>query len=124
MPVLDIETFLRDRPAAAIPGVGRKRTIVTDVHDWNTAWDFASAPPSQIKTLFGKTGDELRRELEKSKADLAARKVVEKAKGILMKAKNLTEETAYSMLRKTAMNENKKIAEVAQSMITAAELFR
>ena len=41
-----------------------------------------------------------------------------------MKAKNLTEETAYALLRKTAMNENKKIAEVAQSVITAAELFK
>ena len=41
-----------------------------------------------------------------------------------MKAKNLTEETAYALLRKTAMNENKKIAEIAQSVITAAELLR
>ena len=49
---------------------------------------------------------------------------IDRAKGILMKAKNLTEETAYAMLRKTAMNENKKIAEVAQSVITAAELFK
>jgi len=36
----------------------------------------------------------------------------------------LSEEIAYAMLRKTAMNENKKIAEVAQSVITAAELFQ
>jgi response regulator NasT len=50
--------------------------------------------------------------------------VIDRAKGILMKAKNLTEEQAYALLRKTAMNENKKIAEVAQSVITAAELFK
>ena len=39
-------------------------------------------------------------------------------------AKNITEEDAYALLRKTAMNENKKIAEVAQSVITAAEMFK
>jgi response regulator NasT len=41
-----------------------------------------------------------------------------------MKMKKLTEEEAYALLRKTAMNENRKIAEVAQSVITAAEMFK
>ena len=50
--------------------------------------------------------------------------MIDRAKGILMKAKNLSEDAAYALLRKTAMNENKKIAEVAQSVITAAELFK
>jgi response regulator NasT len=40
-----------------------------------------------------------------------------------MKEKNLSDESAYALLRKSAMNENRKIAEVAQSVITAAELF-
>jgi response regulator NasT len=63
-------------------------------------------------------------ELEKTRSQLEERKVIDRAKGILMKAKNLTEENAYALLRKTAMNENKKIAEVAQAVITAAELFK
>jgi response regulator NasT len=63
-------------------------------------------------------------ELERTRSALEERKVIDRAKGILMQAKNLSEETAYAMLRKTAMNENKKIAEVAQSVITAAELFK
>jgi response regulator NasT len=66
----------------------------------------------------------LESELEKTRSALEERKVIDRAKGILMKAKNLTEENAYALLRKTAMNENKKIAEVAQSVITAAELFK
>ena len=66
----------------------------------------------------------LQNELDRTRSALEERKVIDRAKGILMQAKNLTEETAYSMLRKTAMNENKKIAEVAQSVITAAELFK
>ena len=41
-----------------------------------------------------------------------------------MKAKNLTEDAGLCAVRKTAMNEKKKIAEVAQSVITAAELLK
>jgi response regulator NasT len=50
--------------------------------------------------------------------------VIDRAKGILMKARKLNEEEAYALLRRTAMNEKKKIAEVAQSVVTAAELLK
>jgi response regulator NasT len=66
----------------------------------------------------------LQSELEQAKNLLEDRKVIDRAKGILMKAKNLTEEEAYTLLRKTAMNEKKKIAEIAQSVITASEMFK
>src|SRR5437870_8940535 len=66
----------------------------------------------------------LQTELEQTKSALEERKVIDRAKGILMKAKQLSEEQAYALLRKTAMNENRKIADVAQSVITAAELFK
>jgi len=66
----------------------------------------------------------LQDELERTKSALEDRKVIDRAKGILMKAKNISEEAAYALLRKTAMNENKKIAEVAQSVITASELLK
>jgi two-component system, response regulator / RNA-binding antiterminator len=66
----------------------------------------------------------LQSELEQTKSALEERKVIDRAKGILMKAKSLSEEQAYALLRKTAMNENRKIAEVAQSVVTAAELFK
>jgi response regulator NasT len=63
-------------------------------------------------------------ELERAQNALSERKVIDRAKGILMKFKNVGEAEAYAMLRKTAMNENKKIAEVAQSVVTAAELLK
>ena len=66
----------------------------------------------------------LREELERVRGALEERKVIDRAKGILMTAKNLTEDAAYGLLRKTAMNENKKIAEVAQSVVTAAGLLK
>jgi response regulator NasT len=66
----------------------------------------------------------LQEELERALGALEERKVIDRAKGILMTAKNLTEDAAYGLLRKTAMNENKKIAEVAQSVVTAAGLLK
>ena len=66
----------------------------------------------------------LQDELDRAKSALEARKVIDRAKGILMKLKGLSEEEAYALLRKTAMNEKRKIADVAQSVITAAELLK
>ena len=66
----------------------------------------------------------LQDELDRTRTALEERKVIDRAKGILMKAKNLNEEDAYVLLRRTAMNEKKKIAEVAQSVVTAAELLK
>ena len=66
----------------------------------------------------------LQDELERARTALDERKAIDRAKGILMRARNLTEQDAYALLRRTAMNENKKIADVAQSVITAAELLR
>ena len=66
----------------------------------------------------------LQDELDRTRSALDERKAIDRAKGILMKVKNLSEPDAYALLRKTAMNENKKIAEVAQSVIMAAELFK
>jgi two-component system, response regulator / RNA-binding antiterminator len=66
----------------------------------------------------------LQEELDRTKTALEERKVIDRAKGILMKARGLSEEEAYALLRKTAMNEKKKIAEIAQSVITAADLLK
>ena len=66
----------------------------------------------------------LQDELERTKSALEDRKVIDRAKGILMKLKGLTEDEAYVLLRSTAMREKKKIGEIAQSIVTAAELLK
>ena len=66
----------------------------------------------------------MRIELSETRRALEERKVIDRAKGILMSAKKLTEEQAYALLRSTAMKENKKIAEIAQSVITTSEMFK
>ena len=66
----------------------------------------------------------LQDELERTKSALEDRKVIDRAKGILMKLKGLTEDEAYVLLRSTAMREKKKIGDIAQSIVTAAELLK
>lgn len=61
---ISIEQFLRDRPAAAIPGIGTRRGTHTTAHGWHTAWDIATAPAHTFAALFGKTGCEMQRELQ------------------------------------------------------------
>ena len=65
----------------------------------------------------------LQRELEETRNALAERKVIDRAKGILMKSKAIGEEEAYGLLRKTAMRQNRKIADVAESLVLAAGLL-
>ncbi|CAI8746422.1 ANTAR domain-containing response regulator [Methylocaldum szegediense] len=59
----------------------------------------------------------LKRELQETKTQLADRKVVDKAKGILMQRKGLSEDEAYQLLRKTAMSRNMRIADVARTLL-------
>ena len=66
----------------------------------------------------------LQSELEKAKNAIEDRKFIDRAKGILMSAKKLSEEEAYALMRRTAMNEHKKIIDIAQAVITASEMLK
>lgn len=66
----------------------------------------------------------MRRELEATKAALAERKTVDRAKGLLMAARGIGEEEAYALLRRTAMDQGKKIGDVAAAIVTASELLK
>jgi two-component system, response regulator / RNA-binding antiterminator len=66
----------------------------------------------------------LQDELDRTKNALEERKVIDRAKGILMKLKGLNEEEAYVLMRSTAMREKKKIGEIAQSILTASEMLK
>src|SRR6201998_3116651 len=66
----------------------------------------------------------LQDELDRTKNALEERKVIDRAKGILMKLKGLTEEGAHVRMGSTAMRQKKKIGEIAQSILTASELLK
>ncbi len=65
----------------------------------------------------------LREELAEANLKLSERRLVERAKGILMKTRGLDEESAYSVLRKAAMDKKLRLSELAQQLIDAAELL-
>jgi response regulator NasT len=67
--------------------------------------------------------EKLRVELDETRQQLADRKAIEKAKGLLMKQRGMNEAEAYELLRKAAMDNNQRIAQIAQSVITAAGLL-
>lgn len=68
--------------------------------------------------------EKLRNELDDTRQQLADRKLIDRAKGILMKQRGIGEEHAYELMRKAAMDANLRLAQVAQSVITAAELLK
>jgi response regulator NasT len=118
------------RPVAMFVDQSDTASIQASVDAGVSAYIVGNLQKDRIKTIMDlcisrfNAFSRLQDELERTKSALGDRKVIDRAKGILMKAKNLTEEEAYALLRKTAMNENKKIADLAQSVITAAELFK
>ena len=71
-----------------------------------------------------KAFNDLREELDRARQALGERKVVERAKGILMKERGLSEDDAYTLLRKAAMTDNKRVVDIAQAVVTAAGLLR
>jgi two-component system, response regulator / RNA-binding antiterminator len=118
------------RPIAMFVDQSDTASIQASVDAGVSAYIVGNLQKERIKTILDlcisrfNAFARLQSELDRAKSALEDRKVIDRAKGILMKVKNLTEEEAYALIRKTAMNENKKIADVAQAVITAAELLR
>ena len=65
----------------------------------------------------------LRQELDQAKISLAERKQIERAKGIVMKSRGVSEDEAYVLLRKLAMERNQRLAQVAENVLSMAELL-
>lgn len=66
----------------------------------------------------------LRDELKKTKATLSERKLIERAKGLLMRERQLSEEEAHAALRKLAMDRQQRLVEVAETLLAFADLLK
>lgn len=66
----------------------------------------------------------MRTELEATRAALEQRKIIDRAKGVLMRARSISEEEAYALMRRAAMEKGRKIADVAAAIVTASELLQ
>jgi len=81
--------------------------------------------PSLIDVAKARFEDQqrMKKELAQTKNALHERKSVEKAKGIIMRSKRVSEDQAYNAMRKLAMNHNKRIGEIAEQIISASEVL-
>lgn len=66
----------------------------------------------------------LEEELERTRTKLKKRKVIERAKGIIMKQQRVSESEAYQAMRSLAIRKNERLSEIAENVIAAAELLR
>ena len=81
------------------------------------------APVLQVAIARFEQEAALRAQLDKAEQQLAGRKTIERAKGVLMAEAGLSEDEAYKRLRKLAMDRGKRLADVAQSVIEAHDLL-
>ena len=94
-----------------------------------TAYVVAGLAPDRVKPVLEvalarfEHEESMRRELAAARSELSGRKVIDRAKGILMRSQGILEDEAYSRMRKTAMDKGLKVAEVAQRVIDVADLL-
>jgi hypothetical protein len=88
-----------------------------------------SALPSPMRSILdvveaqSRRIDDINSQLETAQVALAERKTIERAKGILMRSRRLSENDAYTLLRQTAMSQNKRLYDVAEAVISMADIF-
>lgn len=117
------------RPIVMFTNDGDRSTIQLAVQSGVTAYVVDGMAPDRIRPILEvammrfQEYQKLRDELELTKLQLNERKHIDKAKGLLMKRKGLDEEQAYALLRRMAMDRHMKIAELARSIVAAAELL-
>lgn len=109
------DTLQRSIHAAVTAGVS---VYVVDCHNVERIGTLL-----EVAMVRFRESQELKKALNKAKTTLAERNTVEKAKGIIMRQRSINEDTAYQLLRKLAMDRNRRIGEVAEEVIAAAELL-
>ena len=118
------------RPIAMFVDQSDTASIQASVDAGVSAYIVGNLQKERIKTILDlcisrfNAFSKLQDDLDRTKSALEERKVIDRAKGILMKVKGLTEDEAYVLMRSTAMREKKKIGEIAQSILTASELLK
>jgi two-component system, response regulator / RNA-binding antiterminator len=121
--------LLAPRPVVMFSQEGDKAKIKAATQAGVSAYVVGSIPPERLRPLIDaaiarfEEFECLRNELMLVNTKLDERKVVERAKGLLMRQRAVSEEDAYSMLRSMAMQKNMKLADLSQQLIQAAEML-
>ena len=142
MIIVDAESDARDALEHVVVATrDERRPIVLFTNDGDTthvkdavaagvsAYIVAGLEPARIRPILDvalarfEHEQRLRRELAEAKDELRERKVLDRAKAMLMQRQALSEAQAYDKLRRAAMNQGLRMAEVAQRLLDAAELL-
>ncbi|HVI50498.1 MAG TPA: ANTAR domain-containing protein [Candidatus Sulfotelmatobacter sp.] len=122
-------TFDQARPVVMFAQDGNPETIRAAVEAGVSAYVVDGLKPERVRPVLDVAiarfaqFQVLRTELDKARSTLAERKLVERAKGILMKRRSCDEGTAYGLMRKMAMDQKLRLVDVANKIIEAAELL-
>lgn len=127
----DMSRITRERRRPTVMFVDRSdsESIRAAVQAGVTAYVVAGLSPERVRPVLEVAiarfteFEELRRELESVRSNLEDRKVIERAKGILMKRRGLPEDEAFRLLRKMAMDRKLRLAAVARELVAAAEVL-
>ena len=120
----------RPRPIVMFTNDDDSQTINKAVKAGVTAYIVDGLKPQRVMPILEtamarfREFQTIRNELEKTRNTLEERKLIERAKGIVMKQSNQDEETAYKSMQKIAMSRNVKLVDLARSIIAAAELLK
>ncbi len=142
MIIVDAESEARDAlEHVVVASRAARRPIVMFTNDEDTthvkdavaagvsAYIVAGLAPERIRPILEvamarfQHEQELRRELADARSELNERKVIDRAKGLLMQRQGLSEADAYGKMRKTAMDRGLKLGEVAQRILDVADLL-
>ncbi len=118
-----------DRPVAMF--VDRSETGMSDaaIEAGVSAYVVNGLQPARVKPVLDaaiarfRMFQRMRKELAATKQALEERKLIDRAKGMIIKARGVDEDEAYAILRKAAMDQGKRVAEVASALVTAAGLL-
>ena len=118
-----------DRPIAMFVDESDEESIAASVDAGVSAYVVDGLAPHRIRPLLDlavrrfRAFARLQSDLAEAKGKLAERDAIDRAKRILMDQRRLTEPEAYRELRRTAMNQGRRIAEIAEALITAHQLL-
>ena len=117
------------RPVVMFSSDGAPATIRDALRAGVSAYVVDGMDPNRIRAIIDvavaqfEDFQRLREELAEANLKLAERKLIERAKGLLIKHRNLDEQAAYALLRKFAMDRKLKLSQVAQQLIDGADLL-
>ncbi|RJE78835.1 ANTAR domain-containing response regulator [Paracoccus sp. JM45] len=118
-----------DRPVAMFVSGAAGGLAQAAIESGVSAYVVDGLSPARIKPIMDtaiarfRMVRQMRSELAETRRALEERKVIDRAKGLLMKAKGINEDAAYTLLRKTAMDQGRRVADVAEALVTASGLL-